>query len=1126
MMVYLHKYIVPSALLAGAIWILFMLKTLNNKIIEHSHFPNSLLRIAETNAELNVTILKALGGDRHNYDHLVVLRKTQDDHLNQVVFTPFFVKKKSNREILESIKQLNLLIARKDKLTEQFKSQNAILKNSKTWLLALQNQFDERRLLAKDNNIDRSIYHEIHDIVDSRLHHNEFINDSMNIRQRLVSLQKTVQNNLSSDLDKDLFYNLLNHMEISLRIQPIVTDLINKNLSLPVSQNTESISVLYYNYYNSVKLRIFFLRSLLISFFLLFFFSVFQRMRRDHSSLRGEVKTRKHQFLMELEERKNVESVLLHISGAISQGFNESFFQDMTNRLTESLNIKYAFIGILSNTTPGDIETKAISMDGKKINNVCYSLTDAPCANVVGRELCCYPKDVGILFSKDQMLIDMGVDSYCGVPLFDSKNNPLGLVAVMDVAAFSNTNLIKSVSKIVGSRISDELERRKIEAALRSEKEQFSTMLGSIGDGVIGTDRNGKIILLNKEAEKLTGWSQSHALKRELHEVFNIEKLGTSDSYRDLVKRIINKGNPIVLSEYYRLLRPDGSHCLIADSSCAPIRDLKCDIVGIIVVFRDVTNIKRAEDEKKKLESQLLQFQKIETIGTLAGGIAHEFNNLLTPIIGYTQICKNSIPSSDKSYKFINRILSGAMRAKELVTHMLNFGRQNKLDFKPVSLLKIVKEAAGLILSILPKTIKVEVNIQEPIGSVLCDESQIHQVLMNVFTNAYHAMGNSGTLSITLDSLKVDNNHQILSTGQYSVITISDTGCGIAPATRDRIFDPFYTTKEVGKGSGLGLSVAHGIIKSHGGEIQLESIEGEGTNFKIFLPENGGVNLETDTAMTTLDFAEIGKNNERILFVDDENDIIEMAKVMLEQYGYSITVTDSSLDALEIFRKSASDFDLVITDYTMPDMNGLELGKKLMSIRPDIPVILITGYSDSIDRKKVMSYGFVAFIMKPIINRELYDLVQTIFSGNSLSSNDHIHHDEGNENRLKSKSAKLTILVADDNEINQEAAIEFFDMIGYKIDIAGNGNQAVQMSQKKRYDIIFMDLRMPILNGFEAVRVIREYHDSETRPVIIAMTGDADAESRKKCLIHGMDDFIGKPYTLENIQKILAKWVS
>jgi signal transduction histidine kinase len=391
-----------------------------------------------------------------------------------------------------------------------------------------------------------------------------------------------------------------------------------------------------------------------------------------------------------------------------------------------------------------------------------------------------------------------------------------------------------------------------------------------------------------------------------------------------------------------------------------------------------VAERERSKKEKASLEEQLYQSQKMEGIGTLAGGIAHDFNNILTGIMGYAELASLDIMEGSKAKYHIQQSILAAHRAKDLVQQILAFSRQDKQERKPLDIQPIITDGLKFLRASIPATIEIRHKIPGDLGVIAADPTQIHQVLMNLCTNAAHAMReNGGVLEVSLTQFDlvsgVSGTYHGMEAGRYLKLTVSDTGDGIPPVVLPRIFEPYFTTKEVGMGTGLGLAVAHGIVKSYGGGITVSSEPGKGTVFEIFLPriDIGNPSVEAEQREPLL----LGEG-ERILFVDDESTIVEIAQVMLKNLGYEAEARTSSIEARELFRANPDRFDLVITDMTMPNMTGDRLAQEIFSVRAEIPVILCTGFSELMTKEKAKAIGIEEFAMKPLVMKDLAVLIR------------------------------------------------------------------------------------------------------------------------------------------------------
>jgi len=417
-----------------------------------------------------------------------------------------------------------------------------------------------------------------------------------------------------------------------------------------------------------------------------------------------------------------------------------------------------------------------------------------------------------------------------------------------------------------------------------------------------------------------------------------------------------------------------------------PLLDAAGKCAEIQSVGRDITELRQAEAEHKRLQLQLVQAQKMEAIGTLAGGIAHDFNNILGAIIGYTELALDGCDPQSTLARDLTHVLQASQRAAALVKQILAFSRQTDSERSTLVPAVIVKEAIKLLRPSLPSTIAIVESIDPEVDSIHADPVQLHQIVMNLCTNAFHAMENDGgVLTLALRNRAIAReelrNHPEVQPGQFVELSISDTGIGIAPEIQDKIFEPYFTTKEVGKGTGMGLAIIHGIVAAHRGFVVCESAPGKGATFRIAIPAIG---KETTPESSPIEKAAPGK--ERILFIDDEPLLAELGKAMLARLGYEVTVRTSSQEALATFRNHPESFDVVITDQTMPGMTGMEMAEQMLQTRPTLPIILCTGYSSLISEEKVFSMGIKGFALKPLSRKEISLLLRQVLDRRPESS--------------------------------------------------------------------------------------------------------------------------------------------
>ncbi len=501
---------------------------------------------------------------------------------------------------------------------------------------------------------------------------------------------------------------------------------------------------------------------------------------------------------------------------------------------------------------------------------------------------------------------------------------------------------------------------------LEEERTRLYTAIEQASESVVILDVDGMVEYVNPAFENMTGYSRVETTAR------NLTFLKDIIHEKTLYKEIVEKASQGDAWAGRLTIKKKDETLFDADMRVSPIQNELGELTNFIGLIRDVTY-------EIKLENQLRQTQKMEAIGTLAGGIAHDFNNILAALLMNIELAKDSLSSDNTVHKYLDRMRKAGDRATDLVKQILTFSRKSDQFIDAIDLIPVFKETLKFLHATFPKTIEVHQKYKPNCPKVLADPTQILQVMMNLCTNAEYAMrGMNGVLAVELDEVAVNAEFaslQQIEDGNYLKLTLSDTGSGMDADIAKRIFDPFFTTKPIGEGTGMGLSVVHGIVRAHKGAITVDSEPGRGTTFQVYLPAAEG---ESD-AIAKKATAPIPKGKGRILLVDDEEALLETEKEMLERLGYDITATTCSIEALAIFSAEPSRFDLIITDQTIPKMTGDRLAVEIMKIRSDIPVILVTGFSYTMDEKKAVDLGIREFLMKPISESDFAGAIQRIF---------------------------------------------------------------------------------------------------------------------------------------------------
>ena len=526
-------------------------------------------------------------------------------------------------------------------------------------------------------------------------------------------------------------------------------------------------------------------------------------------------------------------------------------------------------------------------------------------------------------------------------------------------ATFLPDNLIVTFNDIT--------ERKRAEEALRESGAKYRALVENSNDAIFIV-QDGAIQFWNPKTEDLSGYPAGELARLPFATVIHPDdrEMVVENHRRRL------RGEKLPTTYSFRIIRKDGQVRWVQLNTA-----LFTWANGLATL-----NILRDTSEQKELEDLLRQSQKMEALGTLAGGIAHDFNNVLAAMMGYTELALEDIAEEAPGKEHLQQVLKSGVRAKNLVQQILSFSRRTDPEKKPLQLAPIIKETMNLLRATTPTTIEIIQEVEAGTHTVLADPTQIHQLVMNLCSNAAHAMRErGGILKISLKRVDLEETstalHAEFTPGVYNRLTVSDTGEGMDKETVERIFDPFFTTKDAGQGTGMGLAVAHGVVKAHGGTITVNSEAGKGSTFHVYLPL-----METEAEKeASVDTHPLPTGKEHILFVDDEELLVGIGQQMLERLGYQVTVRTSSIEALEVFKAKPDRFGLIITDQTMPTMSGLDLAKAIHSIRPDIPVILCTGYSSLLSGQTAEAIGVKRVLMKPLGVRDLAAAVRGVLDG-------------------------------------------------------------------------------------------------------------------------------------------------
>ncbi|BBO71074.1 histidine kinase [Desulfosarcina alkanivorans] len=529
-------------------------------------------------------------------------------------------------------------------------------------------------------------------------------------------------------------------------------------------------------------------------------------------------------------------------------------------------------------------------------------------------------------------------------------------------AVYRGQKLIFCVCRDITERIT---EQKRIEEALLLT--QFSFDKASIS--IFRAGKDGRILNANEQACKRLGYNREELCKMR---VYDVDPGLSVEDRNKLWRRLCEKGT-VNFEAVHR--RRDGTTFPV--DVTANLLEFKGRKYSIWFV-RDITRQKNDERQKTIMEAHLRQTQRMEALGTLAGGIAHDFNNIISAVSGYAELARLRCSEHPKLQHYIDQISIGSVRAKCLVQQILTFSRQGKSEKRNIDISSVIDETLKLIRATLPSTIEIRQHIKPTIGDVFADELQIQQVIMNLCTNAFHAMQKEGgLLEVDLGPVTIgvydSSSYPVIRPGKYLKLMVADTGHGMDQDRLAQIFDPYFTTKKSGKGTGMGLSAVHGIVKDHGGSIKVYSRAGVGTTFQVFLPLT-----EKPSAPPTGETRLFSSSTGYILFVDDEAQLTEIGNELLEGLGYLVETRSSPIDAIEAFRMNPNKYDLVITDMTMPKMTGEKLAEEIKKIRPDIPIILCSGFGVNIDAETLAEIGVKQVLMKPVTLNHLAKTVRKV----------------------------------------------------------------------------------------------------------------------------------------------------
>jgi len=667
----------------------------------------------------------------------------------------------------------------------------------------------------------------------------------------------------------------------------------------------------------------------------------------------------------DITERKQEEAVLLFLAQSTTGRAHEPFFDLLARYLAQTLDMDFVCIDRLEGSGL-TARTVSVWCDGHFEDNVSYDLKDTPCGDVVGKTVCCFPAGVKRSFPLDQVLQDLCAESYVGVTLFGHTGSPIGLIAVIGRKPLVNRILAENVLKLVAVRAAGEMERLDAEQALKESEARFRLLYEKAPLGYQSLDENGRFIQVNQTWLDTLGYAREDVIGKSFADFLHPD---WQDHFKENFPRFKAIGE--IMGVEFEMMKKDGAFIQVSFNGKIA-RDQNGHFQQTHCILHDITDRKKAEAEREKLQDQLIQAQKMESVGRLAGGVAHDFNNMLGVILGHAEMALEEVEENHPLYIDLKEIQAAAQRSADLTRQLLTFARKQMISPKVLNLNQAVQQMITMLHRLIGEDIDLVWQPAQELWPVKIDPSQVDQILANLCVNARDAVSGVGKITIETGMKTFDpaycTEHTGFAPGDFVLLAVSDNGCGMDRKTLDSLFEPFFTTKDLGKGTGLGLAMVYGIVKQNQGFINVYSEPGKGTTFRIYLPRY----LSGDPAVIIKPSGEaVPGGNETLLLVEDEAAILGLARMMLERMGYRVLAASTPTEAIQLARAHAGKIDLLMTDVVMPEMNGRDLAAQLTRLYPDLKLLFMSGYTaDVIAHHGVLDEG-VCFIQKPFSKKDL-----------------------------------------------------------------------------------------------------------------------------------------------------------
>jgi len=675
----------------------------------------------------------------------------------------------------------------------------------------------------------------------------------------------------------------------------------------------------------------------------------------------------------DVTERKQGELVMQNIAIGVSAQIGEAFFQSLTMHLAKIFNVEYVIIGLLDERKENTITTIALCADGEITDNLSYDLEGTPCCHVVGGtgdSIRSYPSGIQQLFPDDHLLVEMEAESYVGVPLVDTTGKHIGLIVVMGKKPMENIKQVESILQIFAVRTVAEMQRLKTEETLAKSSKEWSFAMDFFEDAIYLIDLDDKLVRANRTFYQMTGMTPELAVGHDITTIIHPEG---EEVPCPVCKARKERRDEVIIMEADHPDNPAGRPIQI---TVKIIRDNEGSPLSVLMGVRDLSNVRAAEEDRAKLQHQLHQSQKMDALGNLTGGIAHDYNNMLGVIMGYADLLQDALNDRPKLAKYTHEIYHAGERGAKLTKKLLAFSRQKASEANCINLNSLLQSEQHMLEKTLTVRIKLVFDLAEDLWATWINDSEMEDIVLNMSINAMHAIDGNGQLTIRTSNEQLnqmDAQSLALASGDYVLLSITDTGCGMDEATREKIFEPFFSTKGE-KGTGLGLSQVYGFVHSSGGAIKVYSEPGHGTRFALYFPRyiESDYKEQSVKENSTVDI----KGTETILVVDDEPALLSLSCEILAKHNYNVISAENAKKALEILEYET--VDLLISDIIMPEMDGYQLAAVVNEKYPAIKIQLASGFADDRNVGMINESLQKNLLLKPFNSQDLLQRIREV----------------------------------------------------------------------------------------------------------------------------------------------------